>query len=370
MYENLHPPSKVIIENVTLKDTVLTNFNNLIFEPSQNNIRIHYTSLNFSSPKSISYEYKFEESQDWIETEYNDIDLVSLSPGKYNLLIRAVNINNIKGEITNLKFEILPPFWKTIWFYLLIALIILAIIFFVFLRRIKLIKNKANEQLKIQNSISELKHQALSASLNPHFIFNTLNSIQAYMNTHSKEEANEYLVNFSRLIRMNLDLAAKTFITLETELVRLELYLKYEKIRFEGMLNYEINISGDINPNTLMIPNMILQPFVENSIWHGILHKEDKGNILINISKGQKFLVKDNVTVINIDILDDGVGLNEIPSKKSSHISKGIALIKERLALLANEITNYEFIKIRNREDGISGVKVSIELFPNQYNFC
>lgn len=270
----LQPPPKVLIENIILNDTNLTSFDNLVFKPSQNNIRIHYTSFNFNSPKSIKYEHKFEGGEEWIETDYSDIDLFSYPPGRYNLLLRTVNINNVKGEITSLKFEILAPFWKTLPFYILVTLILIALIYYIVQKRIIYIKSKSAEQIKIQNSISELRHQALSASMNPHFIFNTLNSIQAYMNTHSKEDANEYLVNFSRLIRLNLDLAGKTFIPLETEIYRLELYLKYEKIRFEDMLNYEINIGKDINVKSLLIPNMILQPFVENSIWHGILHKE------------------------------------------------------------------------------------------------
>jgi sensor histidine kinase YesM len=366
----LKPPPKVLIENVILSDTTLSNLanaDNIVFKPSQNNLRVHYTSFNYSSPKSIKYEHMFEGRKDWSETENSNIEFFSLPPGKYNLLLRTINSSYVKGEITSLKFEILAPFWKTLWFYTILILIFFAIIFLLVQKRIKHIKRKADEQIKTQNSISELKHQALSASMNPHFIFNTLNSIQAYMNTHSKEEANEYLVNFSRLIRLNLDLAGQTFIPLETEIQRLELYLKYEKIRFEDMLNYEIKIDENINTRSLLIPNMILQPFVENSIWHGILHKEEPGNISINISKENLLISKNNVPAITIDILDDGVGLNTGKASKPSHTSKGISLIKERLKLLARDKSDYEYVTIRNRGNEIPGVLVSITLFPEQY---
>ncbi|MCX6162610.1 MAG: histidine kinase [Ignavibacteriae bacterium] len=366
----LNPPPKVLIENIILSDTTLENpagTDNIVFKPSQNNLRVHYTSFNYSSPKSIKYEHKFEGSNTWSETQYSDAEFFSLPPGKYNLLLRAVNINNLKGEITSLKFEILSPFWKTLWFYFILIVIFLAVIYLVFQKRIRLIKSKADEKIKTQNSISELKHQALSASMNPHFIFNTLNSIQAYMNTHTIEESNEYLVNFSRLIRLNLDLAGQTFIPLETEIQRLELYLSYEKIRFEDRLNYEIKIADNIDRKSLQIPNMILQPFVENSIWHGILHKEEPGNISINISKENLLISQNNVPAITIDILDDGVGLDAIKTVKPSHTSKGISLIKERLRLLAGSAPDFEYIKIRNREKGLPGVSVSITLFPNQY---
>jgi ligand-binding sensor domain-containing protein len=365
----IHPP-KVLIEKIFLNDTNLTNFDNLVFKPSQNNPRIHYTSFYFNSPKSIKYEYKFEESRNWTETEYSDIDFFSLAPGKYNLLLRTVNINYIKSEITSLKFEILAPFWKTVWFYFLEILMVFILIIFIAKKRIKYIKNKSQEVIKTQNSISELRHQALSASMNPHFIFNTLNSIQAFMNTHGKEEANEYLVNFSRLIRMNLNLAEKTFISLETELARLELYLQYEKMRYEDKMEYSIQISPAIEPRNLMIPNMILQPFVENSIWHGLLHKDGRGTINISITQENLKINNSSLRVILIKIIDDGVGLTDIQKyKKPGHVSKGTSIIKERLRLLSHSIVNYEFVTIKNREDNSSGVIVTIVLTPDHFSF-
>ena len=369
LHNYLQPPPKVLIENIILGDTNLTNFNNLVFKPSQNNIRIHYTSFNFNSPKSIKYEHKLEGERDWTETEYSDVYFNSQPPGKYNLLLRTVNLNNVKGEITSLKFEILAPFWKTIWFYLLIFLLFSALIIFLYFKRVQYIKLKANENLEIQNNISSLRHQALSASLNPHFIFNTLNSIQYYINEHSTEEANKYLVNFSRLIRMNLDLAGNTFISLNKELERLELYMKYEKLRFGENMDYKINIGGNINPEKLEIPNMILQPFVENSIWHGLLNKNVNGRIDINISKNEKVISKVNYPVIEIEILDNGIGLEEsIKFKKSNHISKVISIIRDRLNLLAPEIKDFDFITIKDRTDGTQGVIVNIILLPKQYN--
>jgi len=370
LYKYLIPPPKVLIEKIILSDTIYTIFSNLILKPSQNNLRVHYTSFNFNSPKSVKYEYKFEENEDWIETEYSDIDFSSLSPGKYNLLLRTVNINHIKSGITNINFEILAPFWKTLWFYFLEILIVIVSVLFVVQRRIIYIKNKSKEDIKTQNNISELRHKALSASMNPHFIFNTLNSIQAFMNTHDKEEANEYLVNFSRLIRMNLNLADKTFISLEIELIRLELYLQYEKMRFGDKMEYSIQIEPGIEPQNLMIPNMILQPFVENSIWHGLLHKEGKGTIDISISKENQKINNYLYKIILIKIKDDGIGLNEIRKyRKSEHVSKGVSIIKERLKLLSNSINNYEFVTVENREDNSPGVIVTIILTPDHYSF-
>lgn len=368
----LLPPAKVIIKNLELPDTTLNSFENIELNYSQNNIRINYTSPNFNDPKNIRYEYKIgsenenPEKKEWNKTENTNLELASLSPDNYRLLIRAAD-NNFKSDVTTLSFKIMPPFWKTKWFTALTSIFIIATVGFIFNRRIKYLKDKAKKDLEMQSNITALKHEALSASMNPHFIFNTLNSIQYYMTTHSKEDANEYIVNFSRLIRMNLDLARQTLIPLETEIGRLELYLKYEKLRFGERLFSEIKISDEINPETLQIPNMILQPFVENSIWHGLLPKEGNGLVSIEINKKKIPVNKEILPAIIIEIKDDGIGITESAKhKKSKHISKGQSIIKDRLKLLAPEYGEFEFITIRDREDK-QGTEVTITLLPKHY---
>jgi LytS/YehU family sensor histidine kinase len=168
---------------------------------------------------------------------------------------------------------------------------------------------------------------------------------------------------------MNLDLAGNTFIPLNKELERLELYMRYEKLRFENRMDYYINIDENINPEKLEIPNMILQPFVENSIWHGLMNKNVKGKIDINISQIKKVVKNNTYSAIEIEIKDNGIGLEESGKlKKSNHISKGISIIKDRLNLLAPEIKDFDFITIKDRTDGTQGVIVNIILLPKQYN--
>lgn len=364
----INPPSKVIITKIALPDTSFAFNDSITFNPSQNNILLKLTSFNYSSPSSIKFEYKFENSKQWIATNSPVLDFAYLSSGEYRLLLRASNLHNLKSEITSFNFVIKAPFWKTKYFYAGIILCAIILLIFISYKRIKYIKTKSNEKLEAEKNISSLKHQALSASMNPHFIFNTLNSIQYYMDSHTKEESNEYLVNFSRLIRMNLDLAGNTFIPLETEIQRLELYLKYEKLRFGDRLDYKINIESGIKPGILFIPNMILQPFVENSIWHGLLPKQGSGLVTIDIRKKGILLNKYEYTAIIINITDDGIGLTESAKhKKSNHISKGINIIKERLELLAPEIKDSEFINIHDRDDNVSGTTVTIRLTPGQY---
>jgi ligand-binding sensor domain-containing protein len=362
-------PQKVNFIKLELNDTTLYCNQEINLNYNQNNFILHFTSFNYKAPNSITFEYQIENGQHWTETKMNRINFSSLSPGDYKLAIRARDISKINSEISELKFTILAPFWKTLPFYILLSFIFILLVLFVSYKRISFIKKKAKENLDIQKNISSLRHQALSASMNPHFIFNTLNSIQYYINEHDKEEANNYLVNFSRLIRMNLDLAGNTFILLSKEIERLKLYMKYEKLRFEDRLEYRINIDENIETYQLEIPNMILQPFVENSIWHGLSNREDRGIIEINISKKEKVISGINYPVIDIEITDNGIGLEESKKfKKSKHISKGVSIIKDRLNLLAPEIKNFDFVTIKDRTDGIQGVVVNITLLPTQYN--
>ena len=225
--------------------------------------------------------------------------------------------------------------------------------------------------------------------MNPHFVFNSLNSIQSFYNYKENESANEYLAKFSRLIRMNLDFADKTFIKLSDELERLESYLILEKMRFDDNLNYEIWVSDDIDPEKTEIPNMIIQPFVENAIWHGILKSHNEGKVTVNIfhselpediRKNYHIQIHSSLTgktapdpnpihCIKIEIIDNGIGINNCQKNKSSdHISRGISVIKERLSILHHYTGETELVKITDRSDlpvPESGTIDEIYITPN-----
>ena len=225
------------------------------------------------------------------------------------------------------------------------------------------------------------------------FIFNSLNSIQSFYNYEEKENVNEYIAKLSRLIRMNLDLADRTFISLSEELERLENYLQLEKMRFEDKLSYEFWIADDIDPEQTKIPNMILQPFVENAIWHGILKSDESGHITINVFHSplpdeikKDFPVQlhsslgknpEDVSLhpdhcIKIEITDNGIGLHKSSvNKNSNHISHGINIIKERLSVLHHYEGKLDLIKLTDRSDlnpDENGTLVEIYLTPNIYN--
>ncbi|MEJ2614447.1 MAG: histidine kinase [Ignavibacteriaceae bacterium] len=207
--------------------------------------------------------------------------------------------------------------------------------------------------------MSALKHQALSAMMNPHFIFNSLTSIQYFINDDEIEKANEYLSKFAKLLRLNLESAEHGFITIEEELERLKIYLMLEKIRFGHTLTYTLKIDREINAERIQIPNMLIQPFVENAVWHGILPKHGDGEISIKIEKSDN----DN---LKITITDNGIGFNKgLELKKSDHISKGMNIIEQRLNLLNDN--NEKLISVHDvseYEKDKTGTIVEIILTP------
>jgi LytS/YehU family sensor histidine kinase len=190
--------------------------------------------------------------------------------------------------------------------------------------------------------------------MNPHFVFNVMNSIQHYINTQNTASANKVLTGFARLIRKNLEICTKSYISLEEELEYLNLYLKLEKNRFGDKLHYIFSIDPEIDLGDTFIPSMLLQPYVENAIWHGIMPKETEGQIQINIKMLDSFY-------LNIEIIDDGIGIeNSLKNKKDTHISKGMQLTKERLNLLAQ--IEAKPIHLNVHQNAINGTTVSISI--------
>ena len=177
----------------------------------------------------------------------------------------------------------------------------------------------------------------MNASMNRHFIFNALNSIQYFINTEDRTSANKYLTNFAKLIRKNLDSATGgNVITLEEELERIELYLSLESMRFKGKFEYHIDVNG-LDAESVMIPPMLMQPFIENSIIHGILPDESKkGQIKLDLRQVGEFL--------HIRIEDNGIGIHQSLSRKldadGDHRSQGMEITSKRIELL-QKMTNY-----------------------------
>jgi tetratricopeptide (TPR) repeat protein len=231
-----------------------------------------------------------------------------------------------------------------------------------------LLQKVENEKTKaeMEQQATELEMQALRAQMNPHFIFNSLNSINRFILQNNKTQASEYLTKFSKLVRLILQNSQAAMITLESELESLELYLDLEALRFDYRFGYKISIPKDLDVEVLKVPPLIIQPFAENAIWHGLMHKEEKGQLLIEICEENEILF--------FRIADNGIGrkaASEMRSKSATkHKSVGLKITAERIALLHSSNGDGSVFTINDlvHEDGTAaGTEVIIKI-PVRYN--
>ena len=190
--------------------------------------------------------------------------------------------------------------------------------------------------VEFQHRTTELEMQALRAQMNPHFIFNSLNSINLFILENNKLQASEYLSKFSRLVRLILQNSQEAFIPLESELEALQLYLELESVRFENKFEYKIAVDDDVDTTVLKVPPLIIQPYAENAIWHGLMHKKEKGHLEIELYQQEEILF--------CKITDDGIGRKraaELKSKSAlTHKSMGMRITADRIGMLQRQQEN------------------------------
>lgn len=340
---------------------------NLILPRSKNNLTFELDGISLANHSGLRYQFLLEGlNETWSPLLTNPtINFTSLPSGEYVLHMRAVDIDGqMSGEIL-VPFTIEPAFYKTWWFIGLLTLTCGILVFLIFRFRLKRI-NEANEKEKLEfkSRLLSLEQQSMNASMNRHFVFNSLNSIQYFINTQDRVSANKYLTNFAKLIRKNLDTATidGNMITLDEELERIELYLSLESMRFKDRFNYEIN-TRDVELDTIEIPAMVLQPFVENSIIHGILpNLEKKGNIIIDVEQENGYLL--------ISIEDNGIGVNQSMTSKvdteGDHRSKGMEITSKRIDLIQkisnNDISLVGPYELYNDDSSIKGTRVLLKI--------
>lgn len=334
---------------------------------SKNNLIFELDGISLSNHRGLNYQFLLEGHNDvWSPLTTNStITFTNLPAGEYVLRMRSVDIDGRMSKEIVIPFTIRSPFYLTWWFIGLCILGIggLVVLFFRFrVRRI----NEANEKEKLEfkSRLLSLEQQSMNASMNRHFVFNSLNSIQYFINTRDRVSANKYLTNFAKLIRKNLDTATLdgNMITLDEELERLELYLSLESMRFKDRFDYEINVKG-IETESILIPAMILQPFVENSIIHGILPNLDKkGKIVLDVKVENGYLL--------MSVEDNGIGVNQSIHQKGGmegdHRSKGMEITSKRIELI-QKISNDDIslegpYEVYNDDRSINGTRVLLKI--------
>jgi len=297
-----------------------------------NDLQVEYAGIVHQGSGMIRYRYRLLGIDDrWGTTDQNFLHFPSLPPGDYQLQILAVNPSGAIGGSLQLPFSIDPPWWEWIWVRLLLGLLIAGGIAWVFQRRVRAIQRKEAEKTWTVARMAELEQMALRSRMNPHFIFNSLNSIQLFVMEKDIRGANEYITHFSRLIRQTLDISARPEISIQEEIDYLTTYLELEKKRFEDAFTYNIFVDAGIERREQKIPPMILQPYVENSILHGIAHREDgQGHIQVNIRVEGRYLI--------CTIEDNGVGRERAAQFKSKapnpYPSRAMEMTARRIDIL------------------------------------
>jgi len=332
---------KIYIKNILINNIPTNQFDNPTLPSHQNNLNFQFQGISYHSFNNIQYKYKLAGLDSMWQTSKNpDLHFLSIPPGKYTLRIKAINIDGIESASIQIPFTILTPFWKTLWFtFLIICLVICATIIIV-RRQFTKHKNKAQLQIDLQR----FKAMNLQSKMNPHFIFNSLNSIQHFIMANKPEKANDYLLDFSSLIRQVLKNSDSPEISLSNEINTIKLYIDLELKRLNGSFDFKIEIEPDIDQNKCLIPALLIQPYIENAIWHGKLHQTTNGMVVLRINKQENLLY--------FEIEDNGVGYYKTTLKKASK-SYGTGVTKERIELISSlntKLSEVTILKAQNLE--------------------
>jgi sensor histidine kinase YesM len=332
-------------------------------------LTFEFFGVNLSNPDAVRYRWKLEGfDEQWSPPSTERSILYSnLNPGNYRFLVKACNEDQEwSKQAYVVEFSIATPFWYQWWFILLSIGSGIYAVYFIVRKRVQHIQQVASEaqnKLQLEKELVELEQKALRLQMNPHFIFNAMNSIQSQIGIGKDKEARYYLAKFSRLMRQILDHSRSTTIALQAEIATLENYLLIEQFCNGDRFDYEISVPENLEIDFIQIPPMILQPFVENAIKHGFRQLEEtgrRGNIEIHFQEYKGYL--------ECVVMDNGIGrkraatLNQ-NSQDSMHISAALSITKERLELLG-EVSSKNPIEIIDLEkDGkAQGTKVIVRI--------
>jgi ligand-binding sensor domain-containing protein len=322
---------------------------------NQNIFSFEFAAIDYTNPESNHHLYILENyDHNWqLPGSDRKASYFNIPPGKYVFRVKAANSKGAWAE-KKIDIIILPPWWRTWWFWIA-AIICIGTIFYNLIRwrmkqkfRRQLEQSEKERQMaELNQKTTELEMQALRSQMNPHFIFNSLNSINMFVLENNKLQASEYLSKFSKLVRLILQNSEEAFIPLERELEALQLYLELESLRFEQRFEYKITVAGNVDTAMLKVPPLIIQPYAENAIWHGLMHlpyrsqgtpseqagKKEKGHLEIEVYEEDEILF--------YKITDNGIGRKkaaELKSKSASaQKSMGMRITADRIAMLQQQ---------------------------------
>jgi hypothetical protein len=341
--ESITPNAPTVkIEEISANDSIVDT-NIKTFQRKENSITIKVACSIVESKHNIFYQYKLLKNgaEDWsLPTKENVFNFRMLPPDDYKFVVRAIDGQNMESPIeTTFTFEILPYFYETRWFQILVVLSFILITYFI----INTIKNNRIQKETLNKEIAQLELNEIQAQMNPHFIFNAMNSISYYLKINENKLAQGYLNHLSRLLRKFMDYSNNDYIDIDSEVKLLTSYVEIERMRFTDKFVFEVNLPEELK--NCLFPTYILQPLIENSIKHGIIPSEESHKICLS------FKQIENELIVTID--DDGIGrVLAANNKPKNHQSKGINLIQKKIVLLKERFDVGVSFEIIDKESG------------------
>lgn len=376
-----HSPPAVHFENISILYKPIVNSqyaayalptgslrDGLVLDYNDNHLSFDFKAVDLSYPDQIQYRYKLEGTDaDWSPaTEKSNVNFASLAPGTYTLLVQAATDDLQWSEPVTASFTIRAPFWQQTWFWItlgLLAVVFIYLFFKVWSARLRKQEQQKRQQLELQNHLLQLEQKSLQLQMNPHFLFNALTSIKSLVARQNLSAAQEEINAFAQLMRGVLNNSRKQSITLAEEILVLEKYLHLEQFCHQDKFEYKITVAPDLDLQEIEIPPMLIQPFVENAVVHGVTNLQHRGKIEIKFArKGE---------LIECTIEDNGMGREKAArlreEKKPGHQPVAVEVTRERLEALRDGAAyiplQIEDIVHSNNE--IGGTRVILRLPSN-----
>lgn len=333
----------------------------------QNDLRVEFTGVNFINGASNRYQYSIETEgspADWKDAGTDNFaNFLNVAPGRYRFRARTANSDGVWGlQEASLNIVIYPPWWQTWTFRISMLALFIGLIWAANRRQILRTEHREKEKAQVRQQLADLEMKALRSQMNPHFVFNALNSVQNFILKNDTREASKYLTKFARLMRLILENSESPMVSLSREIELLRYYTELEQLRFSHRFSFDFQIDPALNPESISIPGMLIQPHIENAIWHGLMHKSEPGHLWIRFKKA------DEKTLI-CEIEDNGLGRAKAAEiekdRPKNHRSTGLANIRNRLELLNAQLAEdirLDFEDLHDPQGVACGTKVLVRM--------
>ncbi|XZF13561.1 histidine kinase [Chitinophagaceae bacterium MMS25-I14] len=339
-------PPRVYFDRLTAGKRMYHYLSDAQFPYFRGAVTLSYTAITLQASQSLRYMYRMTGKDDgWNETPANQVTFYNLPPGTYTFQVAAAKYNSNWSSPASFTFTILPLWYQAVWFKSALGLMLLVIIYFIYRRQVSSIRKREQEKTNYHKQIVALEGNALASQMNPHFIFNSLNTVQQFILRKKDRQGLDYLSDFSVLIRQILKNSRQPYIDIEDEIDFLKRYMELEQIRFNHKFIFEFKVDPQVYQVPVKIPPMLIQPLLENAVKHGL--GTDGGHILIH------FAVRDCTLIVTID--DDGPGINAVrhntPARDTRFESTALKVIESRLNLLYHQHGRYGSLTISDKSD-------------------